>query len=214
MLLTSYPVRAPSPSIPRMTYAVGESAALFISREDTSLRYICQLYLAKQLARDRPCLPRAAGDHEARVIPGQGAEHTVVLEPVERTRDRRRGPELAADDDEVLRSNRAPTELRENGDERIARIASRRPRQRVARLAERVAHLPDAEIADVPRHRRRQRPCSPRGVRAPISSTLASQLPVADHAVSNRCRSCLGSGAGRCMGGEYLFRRLRGTESR
>src|SRR6185369_12989931 len=116
-----------------MTYAFGESS---ISQEDTSLRYICQLYFAPKLSGNRAGLPRAARNDQARVVAGEGSEDAVVLQPVERARDRGRRTQLAADDDEVLRRDGPPPELGEHRDERLARVAARRPlRQRVARLA-------------------------------------------------------------------------------
>ncbi len=96
--------------------------------------------------------PRPARDGQARVVAGERPEHAVVLRPVERAGDRGRGPQLTADDDEVLSRYGPPAELGQNRSERVARVAAGRSlRKRIPRLPEWISRLLDPELANVPR---------------------------------------------------------------
>src|SRR5215207_6610878 len=72
-----------------------------------------------------------------------------MLEPVERTPDRRRRAQLRLDDNGVLRSGDRPAELAEDAAKRIVRVWALRLGQHVARAAERVVHLLEPEFAQI-----------------------------------------------------------------
>jgi len=78
-----------------------------------------------------------------------------MLEPVERSGDCGRRADLGLDDDEVLRRDRAATELRQECQQRLARIdAALAVREHVTEPAKRVARLHERELADVAGHGR------------------------------------------------------------
>src|SRR5207245_7331147 len=83
---------------------------------------------------------------------GDRAHDARVLEAVDRARDRRRRSQLGLDDDDVLRGDRAATELGEHPCERVPWIrAPNRLRRDVAGPAEDVARLLEAQLTNVAR---------------------------------------------------------------
>jgi hypothetical protein len=75
-----------------------------------------------------------------------------MLDAIQRSGNRRRRAELRLNHDDVLGLDGPAAELRENGPERIARVAPAPPlRQHVARPPEHVARLLEPELADVSR---------------------------------------------------------------
>lgn len=108
-----------------------------------------------EVTRKRTRVAPGRRDDKARVVAGKRSHDPLVLELVERSCDRRRGTQFGLHDDDVARGGYAPAELSENAVEQLARVeAPDAVRDDVARSAQRVVRLLEAQFTDVARDRR------------------------------------------------------------